>query len=125
VTNRSGIWVIGTLDTKREAVEYLADRIRALGCRPIVVDVSLSHTDSPASADIPVSEVATAAGADVAALKEMPRSAAMQHMMTGATNTLVRGYRLGEVRGVRRSGARAGPRSPATPCANCRSECPR
>jgi uncharacterized protein (UPF0261 family) len=100
VTDRSGIWVIGTLDTKREAVEYLADRIRALDCRPIIVDVSLSRTDSPASADIPVSEVAAAAGADAAALRQMPRSEAMQHMMTGAANTLVRGYRLGEVRGV-------------------------
>jgi uncharacterized protein (UPF0261 family) len=110
VTGRTGIWLIGTLDTKREAIEYLAEEIRAHGQRPIVVDVSLAELTSPSgrdssaadtsAADISAADVVTAGGVDPADLQGMSRSAAMEHMMTGAAATLLEGHRRGEVRSV-------------------------
>jgi uncharacterized protein (UPF0261 family) len=101
VTSRDGIWVIGTLDTKSEAIEYLAHRIRAHGQRPVVVDVSLAEVPSPSPpVNISAAQVAAAGGADLADLQAMSRSAAMRHMMTGAAATLLDGHRRGEVRSV-------------------------
>jgi uncharacterized protein (UPF0261 family) len=108
VTGRTGIWVIGTLDTKREAVEYLAARIEAHGHRPVVVDVSLSATPVASRVDISAADVAAAGGSDLAALQGLSRSAAMQHMMTGAAATLSGGHRRGEVRGVLAVGGSGG-----------------
>jgi uncharacterized protein (UPF0261 family) len=100
VTGRTGIWVVGTSDTKREAIEYLADRIRDLGQRPVVMDVSLAPVPSPSRVDVSAERVAASGGADLARLQAMSRSAAMRHMMTGAAATLLDGHRRGEVRGV-------------------------
>jgi uncharacterized protein (UPF0261 family) len=100
MTSRTGIWVIGTLDTKREAVRYLAERIRAHGHTPVVMDVSLSPAVSPAAVDVPAGEVASAAGADIAALRRMGRTDAMRHMMAGAASVLATAHRQGEVQAV-------------------------
>jgi uncharacterized protein (UPF0261 family) len=100
VTGRTGIWVIGTLDTKREAVGYLAERIRALGHHAVVVDVSLTPATAPSQVDITPAEVVAAAGTDLAALRGLGRSGAMQHMMDGAAATLLDGHRRGEIRAV-------------------------
>lgn len=57
------ILVLSTLDTKGPETLYLRDRIRDLGGIPLLLDFSMSSSAS--QADIPSSDVARAAGADI------------------------------------------------------------
>jgi uncharacterized protein (UPF0261 family) len=61
--------VMGTMDTKIRELAYLAQRVRAAGCRALLMDVS---------ADIPVDQVAAAVGRDIALLRAMPRGEAVE-----------------------------------------------
>ena len=48
--------VMGTMDTKGQELAYLAERVKAAGCRALLMDVG-AHSRSPVPADIPAEEL--------------------------------------------------------------------
>src|SRR5260370_16340840 len=56
------IALIGTLDTKGAEIEYVRNRIRALGGEPVVIDSGILGPASGAVADVTREQVAAAAG---------------------------------------------------------------
>jgi len=93
------IVVLGTLDTKGEEHQFLADQLRRLGADVIVVDAGI---DEPSFApDVPQAEVAHAADASVALLRSAgDRNAAVDAMGRGAGIVLGRLFEAGRLHGV-------------------------
>lgn len=83
------IVVMGTLDTKGPELAFLAGRVQAHGCAPLLMDVSASRSDF-AGADISAGDVAAAVGRDVAAIHALPRGEAVALVCEGAALTLNR-----------------------------------
>ncbi len=78
------ILLISTLDTKGPETLYLRDRIRENGGSCLVLDMSM--TGHSADADIPPSEVAEAAGADIEEIRSSrERKKITRRMIDGAT----------------------------------------
>jgi uncharacterized protein (UPF0261 family) len=79
------VLVIGTLDTKRVEIEFLADAIAAHGAAPLLLDSSTSAGEEVASR-FPVigrGEVAHAAGSSIEDVAELPRGEAIERMRGG------------------------------------------
>ncbi len=97
---RPAIAVLTTLDTKGEETRYLADRIRALGGDPVVVDMGVVGT--PAfPGDVPRARVAEAGGKALAEILAAPtRQAAAPVMIAGATRILEERLAAGALDGV-------------------------
>jgi uncharacterized protein (UPF0261 family) len=77
------ILLVSTLDTKGPETLYLRNQIRDKGGNPVVLDLSMSG-DSP-GADIPPSEVAKAAGADIEEIRSSrERKKITRQMIQGA-----------------------------------------
>lgn len=96
--------LIGTLDTKGDEYRYLADRLRAAGVRPLVVDVGTLGPPLLAP-DISREEVAAAAGVDLAALAAAgDRGAAVAAMGTAAAALVRRLFDQGSCHGVLAAG---------------------
>jgi uncharacterized protein (UPF0261 family) len=94
------IAVLATLDTKGQEAEFLRQQLRALGSRPLVVDMGVLGTPA-ARADITRAEVARAGGTTLAALRRDPtREAAQPVMAAGATKLLLRRLDSGRLHGV-------------------------
>jgi uncharacterized protein (UPF0261 family) len=94
------IAVLATLDTKGQEAEFLRQQLRALGSRPLVVDMGVLGTPA-ARADITRAEVARAGGSTLAALRRDPtREAAQPVMAAGATKLLQRRLDSGRLHGV-------------------------
>jgi uncharacterized protein (UPF0261 family) len=94
------IAVLATLDTKGEEAEFLRQQLRALGSRPLVVDMGVLGTPA-ARADITRAEVARAGGSTLAALRRDPtREAAQPVMAAGATKLLQHRLDSGRLHGV-------------------------
>jgi uncharacterized protein (UPF0261 family) len=94
------IAVLATLDTKGQEAEFLRQQLRALGSRPLVVDMGVLGTPA-ARADITRAEVARAGGTTLAALRRDPtRQAAQPVMAAGATKLLLRRLDSGRLHGV-------------------------
>lgn len=85
----SYVVVVATLDTKSQEAAFLADKIRAEGLEPWVVDLSLGSQASE-DADTPRSAVATEAGWNVDDLVALPRAEAME-IVGDAAGRLVKG----------------------------------
>lgn len=83
VTETDTVLLVGTLDTKGAELQFVAERLEALGCRVLTVDVGvLGHPCF--AADISRNEVAVAAGASVDALAAAgDRGAAIETMARG------------------------------------------
>lgn len=94
--NAAYVAVLATLDTKREEAEFVADRIRAHGLQPWVVDLSLG-SQAAASADTPRSAVAAQAGWDVDDLVALPRAEAMEVVGAAAGQVLGQLLERGDV----------------------------
>ncbi len=90
---------MGTMDTKGRELAYLAQRVREAGCRALLMDVG-AHAGSDVSADIPVDQVAAAAGEDIALIRAMPRGEAVEKISVAATSYLKRMIDAGEAHGV-------------------------
>lgn len=58
-----GVAILATLDTKGAEARFLAERLRELGVRPVLVDTSLRGT-SPADADVTRADLAAAGATD-------------------------------------------------------------
>jgi len=91
--------VMGTMDTKGRELAYLAQRVREAGCRALLMDVG-AHAGSDVGADIPVDQVAAAAGEDIALIRAMPRGEAVEKVSVAATSYLKRMIDAGEAHGV-------------------------
>lgn len=94
------ILIIGTYDTKHEELDYLADRIRALGGGVQTMDVSVLG-DPARPCDISKHQIADAAGSSIqAAIETGDENQAMQIMARGATAEAVRLNGAGAFDGV-------------------------
>ena len=94
------IAVLGTLDTKGVEHGYVASLIRQRGHRTLVIDVGALEAPQLAP-DIPRTEIATAAGADLAAIvARRDRGEAVAMMTKGAPLVLERLQREGRIQGV-------------------------
>ena len=84
------IALIGTLDTKGVEIDYVADRVRALGGRPTVIDVGILGEPTGRPADIAREAVARAGGHELAELQTIgTRGAAVEGMCDGARAVLL------------------------------------
>jgi len=88
------IAVIGTLDTKGAEIEYVAEKIRELGGRPVVIDSGvLGEPEGGARADIPRAEVAAAGGHGLDDVRAAGNRAAAIALMGEGVREVVLGLR--------------------------------
>ena len=99
MTDQRTIVVMGTMDTKGVEIQYLAERIKAYGCRALMMDVG-AHFEPAVKADIPVSEVVAALGKDITDVRALPRGEAVETVSTAAAHYLANRVAAGEVHGV-------------------------
>jgi uncharacterized protein (UPF0261 family) len=92
VAEQQTVVLIGTLDTKGAEYAFLAERLRAAGVRPLLVDVG-TYAPHGAEPDIGRDAVAAEAGVDLAALAEGRDRGAAVTAMAGAAAALVRRLR--------------------------------
>jgi uncharacterized protein (UPF0261 family) len=101
--------LIGTLDTKGKEFEFLRDRVREHGAEVLLVDAGIGTPLT--TPDVTRAEVATAAGADVEALRERgDRGVAVETMARGAAEIVSRLHsegRLDAILGLGGSGGSA------------------
>jgi len=91
--------LLGTLDTKGKEFEYLRARLREQGVEVVLVDAGVF--EPLAEADLSQDEVAAAAGADLAALREAgDRGAAVEAMCRGAAEVVGRLHAEGRLDGI-------------------------
>lgn len=94
------IAVLGTFDTKGEEHSYVAELIRARGHNPLLIDVGTLEAPK-AEAHVPRSEIATAAGADLAGIvARRDRGEAVAAMTKGAPIVVARLQQEGRIHGV-------------------------
>ena len=102
------IAVLGTLDTKGREVEFLADQVRAQGCRVLVIDAGVLRPP-PFEPGIDRRRIAAAGGADVAALAAArDRGRAVACMTEGVRRVVPRLHARGELQAVLGIGGSAG-----------------
>jgi uncharacterized protein (UPF0261 family) len=91
--------LLGTLDTKGKEYDYLRARLRDLGVDVVLVDAGVF--EPLVQADVSQEEVAAAAGADVAALRESgDRGTAVDTMGKGAAEVVRRLHSEGRLDGI-------------------------
>jgi uncharacterized protein (UPF0261 family) len=94
------IAVLATLDTKGQEAEFLRQQLRALGSRPLVMDMGVLGAPA-ARADITRAQVVRAGGTTLAALRRDPtREAAQPVMAAGAIKLLRQRLDAGRLHGV-------------------------
>ena len=77
--------MIGAFDTKGQEYAFLRDRIRSLGCGVLSMNTGVLGTTDAFPVDVQADEVARAAGADLAKLRQdKDRGAAMKVISAGA-----------------------------------------
>jgi uncharacterized protein (UPF0261 family) len=95
------IALIGTLDTKGAEIEYVRNRIRALGGEPIVIDSGILGESSGASADVTREQVAAAAGHRLDDVRHAgSRGRAVEMMREGVRAVCVRLHSEGRLQGA-------------------------
>lgn len=115
--------LLGTLDTKGLEYAWLRERLLRHGVEVVVVDAGIAG-EPRLRADVPRSEVARSAGADLDRLRaDGDRGAAVTTMARGAAAALLRLYEAGRLHGVLALGAAAGRPSRPARCADCPSVC--
>lgn len=93
------IVVMGTLDTKGPELTFLAERVRAHGCKPVLMDVSAGYSAFD-GADVTTADVTASVGQDVTAINQRPRGEAVALVCEGAAVTLQRMMADGMLQGV-------------------------
>src|SRR5690625_1056705 len=98
--NMATVGLVGTLDTKREEYTWLRDALTERGVDTVLIDVG-TFSDGGGIADVGAAEVAQAAGADIARLRdENDRGAAMTTMGQGAAAVVERLHAQGKLHGL-------------------------
>ena len=93
--------VIGTLDTKGAEIEYVRDRIRALGGEPIVIDSGILGQASGITADVTREQVAAAAGHSLGEIRKAgSRGHAVEMMRDGVRAVCMRLHSEGRLQGA-------------------------
>ena len=94
------IAILGTMDTKGEEHAFVAEQIRTRGHQVLVIDVGALE-EPKLKPDVTRSEIARAAGVDLAALvAKRDRGEAVKAMSEGAPVVLARLVKEGKVDGV-------------------------
>ena len=102
------VGLVGTLDTKREEYTWLRDALTERGVDTVLIDVG-TFSDGGGIADVGAAEVAQAAGADIARLRdENDRGAAMTTMGQGAAAVVERLHAQGKLHGLLGVGGSSG-----------------
>lgn len=102
------VGLVGTLDTKREEYTWLRDALAERGVATVLIDVG-TFSDGGGIADVGAAEVAAAAGADIARLRdENDRGAAMTTMGRGAAVVVERLHAEGALHGLLGVGGSSG-----------------
>ncbi len=95
------IALIGTLDTKGAEIEYVRNRIRALGGEPIVIDSGILGSASGAVADVTREQVAAAGGHLLDDIRNAgSRGRAVEMMRDGVRAVCVRLHAEGRLHGA-------------------------
>ncbi len=118
-SQRCSVVVMGTLDTKRAPLGFLAREVVEAGCRALAMDVSTGR-----AVDLPGGNaaewVAPAPAAELARLRTLPRGEAVEAMSRAAAARLASLVAAGEVQGVIGVGGSGG----TTICAAAMRELP-
>jgi len=94
------ILIVGTYDTKNDELEYMAERVRAIGGGVLAMDISVLG-DPGHSVDYSKHDVARAGGSTIdAAIASGDENTAMQIMATGARALATRLHGEGKFDGV-------------------------
>ena len=94
------ILIVGTYDTKNDELEYMAERITALGGGVLTMDISVLG-DPVKPADVSKHDVAEAAGSSIqAAIDSDDENTAMQIMARGASQLAAQMQAAGQFDGV-------------------------
>ena len=118
-SQRCSVVVMGTLDTKRASLAFLAREVAETGCRVLVMDVSTSRAvDLPGG--VAAELVAPAASEELARFRMLPRGEAVEAMSRAAAARLASLVADGRVQGVVGVGGSGG----TTICAAAMRELP-
>ncbi len=93
------IVVLGTLDTKREALLFLARAIEEAGCAAILVDASVTER-AGTDADYPADKVLETIGENLPKVSRMPRGKAVELMSAAAEALLRKLIESGQAHGI-------------------------
>ncbi|MDR3590178.1 MAG: Tm-1-like ATP-binding domain-containing protein [Negativicutes bacterium] len=91
--------IIACYDTKHQEIDFIYQRIKETGCRPLFIDVSTS-AGFRSKADIPREEVAKAAGVEWSSVEGGPKHELLDVMARGCTALLLSLYQGKKVDGV-------------------------
>ncbi len=95
------IALIGTLDTKGAEIEYVRNRIRALGAEPIVIDSGILGSATSVVADVTREQVAAAAGHRLDDIRKAgSRGRAVEMMREGVRAVCVQLHTGGRLQGA-------------------------
>jgi uncharacterized protein (UPF0261 family) len=95
------IALVGTLDTKGVEIDYVAERVRALGGSPTVIDAGILGEPTGAAADISSAEVARAGGHELEELRSIgTRGAAVEGMCRGVREVFLSLWSAGRLDGA-------------------------
>jgi uncharacterized protein (UPF0261 family) len=95
------VGIIGTLDTKGVEIEYVRQKVRELGAKPIVIDSGILGDAEGCEPDVSRVEVALASGRSLKAIQAAgSRGAAVELMRAGVRNVCLDLYRRGTLQGV-------------------------
>jgi uncharacterized protein (UPF0261 family) len=96
-----GIALIGTLDTKGAEIDYVRNRILALGGEPIVIDSGILGDASGTTPDVTREQVAAAAGYRLEDVRQAgSRGRAVEMMRNGVRAVCVRMHSEGRLQGA-------------------------
>jgi len=99
-TERLGIALIGTLDTKGDEIAYVRERLVALGTKPIVIDSGILG-EPGIEADVARADVAREAGHELEQVQAAgSRGAAVELMSEGVRAVCLRLWLEGRINGV-------------------------
>jgi uncharacterized protein (UPF0261 family) len=100
MTDEPHIALIGTLDTKGAEIDYVRERLAALGVRPVVIDSGILG-EPGAAADVTREDVAREAGHELAGIQEAgSRGAAVELMQEGVRAVCLRLWLEGRLDGA-------------------------
>src|SRR5215207_7948639 len=98
--SRPVIATIGTLDTKGAEIDYVRERIEALGGQALVIDTGILG-EPRCRADVSSQEVAAAAGHDLESVRAAgSRGAAVEVMQAGVRRVIAELYEAGRLDGA-------------------------
>ena len=101
MSDKKGVLILATLDTKGPEALYLCDMLRDLGEEPLLMDLSMRYGDRVDRSIISAEEVAEAGGSSLEVLSESREmGTSMEVMISGATSIARTLVKEGKVRGV-------------------------